>query len=133
MPDLWLGFQKDLQFSPIGDLRLADGDDLARQRIIRRLLTPVRGYMWHLGYGAGLPQKIGNPTTQPIIQSLIQANIALESSVAKYPVPVIRVTVSPNGEVDIEIQYTDANTNQQVTLQFDASGIETINPTFATG
>jgi hypothetical protein len=133
MADLWLWFQRDLEFAPNSDLRLADGDDLARQRIIRRLLTPVRGYMWHLGYGAGLPQKIGNPTTQPIIQSLIQANIALESSVARYPIPIIATSIYPNGEVLVKIQYTDANTNQQVTLQFDVGGIEQVNPTFATG
>jgi len=124
MADLDLDWGSDLSFTAGGDLALADNDDLTRQRIQRRLFTAVRGYLWHLEYGAGLPQKIGHSGTTTVIQSLIRANIALEASVAPYPLPQVTVTqdTSNPGLWVILIVYFDATLGEQVTLSFDTTG-----------
>lgn len=120
MPDCFLDFSDDLQVSPTGDLLMVDGDKLTQQRIVRRLSTAVNGYIWHLEYGAGLPQKIGKPSTQLAIQSLVRAHIVLESTVAKSPPPII--TVDPygiaTGAFVITIVYYSLITGKQQTLSF---------------
>lgn len=134
MADLYLDWNSDLQLTPGGDLKLVDGPDLTRQRIIRRLLTPVRGYLWHLEYGAGIPQKIGNVGTTTTIGALIRANISIEPSVASYPVPQISVqqgTAAP-GLFLIRIGYFDAVLGRQATLSFDTTG-QTIAPALLLG
>jgi hypothetical protein len=124
MADLNLDWGSDLSFTAGGDLALADNELLTRQRIQRRLFTAVRGYLWHLEYGAGLPQKIGHVGTTTIIQSLIRANIAIEASVAPYPLPQVTVTqdTSNPGLWVILIVYFDATLGEQVTLSFDTTG-----------
>jgi hypothetical protein len=139
MADLYHDFGNDLQVSPSGDLLLIDNlpqtgvaPDLSRQRIIRRLLTPVRGYIWHLEYGAGIPQKIGLPEQAGVIQALVAANIALEASVATYPPPITKVTQYDGGLFLISITYTDAQLGEQTTLVFDTTG-QISNPTLLLG
>jgi hypothetical protein len=124
MADLDLDWGGDLSFTAGGDLALADKEDLTRQRIQRRLFTAVRGYLFHLEYGAGLPQKIGHVGTSTVIHALIRANIALEASVASYPLPQITVTqdTSNPGLFVILIVYFDATLGEQVTLSFDTTG-----------
>jgi hypothetical protein len=96
MADVSLEWNGDFQASATGDLALADGDDLSRQQIIRRLMTAINGYVFHLDYGAGLPQKIGSPARQREIESVIRSQIALEASVdASKPVQ-IKVTEDQN-------------------------------------
>ena len=94
MADAALDWQGDLSLTASGDLAMVDGNDLVEQRIIRRLLTAIRGYTWHLDYGAGLPQRIGRVATAKNIQALVQANMKLEVTVATVPVPA--VTVDPD-------------------------------------
>lgn len=120
MPDAFLEWNGDFVASPSGGLLLASGDDFARQRIIRRLLTAVNGYIFHLDYGAGLPQKIGSPAFLPTLKSLIRSQIALESSVAPTPAPIIAVTQDKNnlGLYTISIKYTAAASGSPVTLSF---------------
>jgi len=122
--DLELDWGSDLTFTAGGDLALADNEMLPRQRIQRRLFTAIRGYLFHLEYGAGLPQKIGHVGTTTAIQSLIRANIALEASVASYPLPQVTVTqdTSNPGLFVILIVYFDATLGEQVTLSFDSTG-----------
>ena len=134
MADLALEWGGDLSFTPGGDLVLSDADILTRQRIQRRLFTAVRGYLWHLEYGAGLPQKIGNVGTTMVIQALVSANISLEASVASYPRPKVTVTESTAsyGLFIIEIDYFNATLGEQVTLSFDTSG-QTISPVLLQG
>ena len=124
MADLAATWRGDLAWAPGGDLLTADKGDLTRHRIVRRLLTAVRGYIWHLEYGAGLPQKIGHVGTTTTIESLIRANIALEASVATYPIPQIKVTASTSnyGLFVIAITYMDATLGEQVMLSFDTTG-----------
>ena len=129
MADLYADWKQDLQFAAGGDLLLIDNQpqpgiapDLSRQRILRRLLTPVRGYIWNLSYGAGIPQRIGSPEQAGVIQALVRANIALEASVATFPAPKVTVTEKSGGLFLISIIYTDAVLGVQMTLVFDTSG-----------
>lgn len=128
MADLNLDWGSDLSFTAGGDLALADNDFLTRQRIERRLFTAVRGYLWHLEYGAGLPQKIGHVGTTTVIESLVMANISIEASVASYPVPKIKVTqdTSNPGLFVIQIGYYDNTLGEQVTLSFDTTGQQVV-------
>jgi hypothetical protein len=118
MPDLWLEWNDDFQISASGGLLLADGDDFARQRIERRLFTARQGYIWDQAYGAGLPQKIGRPASVAALTALVRSQIALESSVAPFPAPVIQVEADANqlGLFTISIHYTSAATGEPVTL-----------------
>lgn len=116
MADIWLGWGKDFLVSARGGLVIAEGDDEARQRLMRRLFTAVNGYIWHPEYGAGLPQKIGDPWTPSDIEAICRAQIALEQAVAINPPPIVNVTAGPNvpGLVSIDVQYTSALTGQSV-------------------
>ena len=116
MPDIALEWGGDFSFDNTGDLQLVDGDAYVRQKIERRLCTAVRSYIYHLDYGAGLLQQIGLAPSLSTITSLVRAQIALEESVAPSPAPIITVTKGLGGAFIIEIQYTDANTKQQVAL-----------------
>jgi hypothetical protein len=134
MADLNLEWGGDLAFTAGGDLALADSDILTRQRIERRLFTAVRGYLWHLEYGAGLPQKIGHVGTSTLLQALVRANIALEASVAPYPLPQITVTQDSTntGLFVILIVYYNATLGEQVTLSFDTTG-QQVSPVLLLG
>jgi hypothetical protein len=120
MPDLSHEFGQDLQLSATNDLLTNDGVDLGRQRIIRRLLTAVKGYLWHLTYGAGVPQMVGKPYAVSVVASFIRAQIKQEASVAASPPPKITVTQILNG-VSCTILYYDSGTGKQKTLSFDAT------------
>lgn len=121
MADLDLDWGGDLALTADGDLALVDGDDMVQQRIIRRLLTAVNGYVWHPEYGAGLPQRIGRVARARDIQALVRASIALEETVAKTPVPLITVNQDTTvlGLFLIGITYTDAATGTSVSLSFE--------------
>src|SRR5215469_6503831 len=114
MPDIALDWGGDFSFDNTGDLLLIDGDPYVRQKIERRLCTAVLSYIYHLDYGAGLLQQIGMAPSLSTIQSLVHSQIALEESVAPSPSPVITVTRALGGAYYIAINYTDANTKQQV-------------------
>ncbi len=120
MPDLSLEWNDDFVVSPSGGLSLASDNDFARQRIERRLLTAVRGYIWALDYGAGLPQKIGSPAQQSEIQALVASQVALESSVAPSPPPVVKVYEDAQDAslYYISITYTAAANGEPVTMTF---------------
>jgi hypothetical protein len=121
MADLWAEWNDDFQASATGDLLLADDDDMARQRITRRILTAVNGYIFHLEYGAGLPQRIGAPARQTQILAIVRSQIALETSVRQNPAPTVDVTVDANnpGLFTVKIQYVSAKTG--TTISFSVS------------
>jgi hypothetical protein len=119
MADLDLQWKGDMAFDPTGDLLLADGDDMVRQRIERRLFTGIQAYIFHQEYGAGLPDRIGRVARARDIQSLVAANIALETSVSPVPVPVTTVDETTPGLFVIGIVYTDAATGTSVSLNFE--------------
>ncbi len=121
MPDLYLDWKDDFQLTAGGDLRLSTDDESARQRIIRRLFTAVRGYVWHVEYGAGLIQRIGNVATVANIAAICRAQLKLEQAVAQVPIPSINVRESTvnQGLFIISISYTSSKSNKTVALKFE--------------
>jgi hypothetical protein len=119
MADLYLEWQGDFQVDPTGDLFMIDGDVEVRQRLERRLFTAVQGYVWHPEYGAGLPQKIGDPWTVESIRSVVATQLGLEASVAPNPPAQLTVQASPNdpGLIGISIKYWDAATGVSVSFE----------------
>jgi hypothetical protein len=120
MPDVENLWGNDLTLTPSGDLQLVDGDDLTRERLIRRLMTNVRGYIWHTTFGAGIPQRIGDVVDVNLIAGVVGAQVRKEATVASQPAPQITVTPILNG-VSVWIKYWSSVTGKQVALTFDAS------------
>lgn len=118
MPDLNLEWRGDLSFGPSNDLAVVDGDDFVRQRIERRLFTAVQGYVFHLEYGAGVPQKIGELYQPHDIAAIIRGQMLLEDSVAQDPPPRIQAWTSPEiqGGMIVRIDYTEAASGRQIGL-----------------
>ena len=114
MADFWLAWGGDFIVSATGGLVMAEGDDEAQQRLFRRLCTAVLGYVWHTEYGAGIPQKVGDPWSQTYIQALCMSQINMEAAVAVSPPPVIGVAEILPGLVSIDVQYISALTGQAV-------------------
>ena len=114
MTDYWLNWQDDFRVSPQGGLMLVDGDDEVRQRLMRRLFTAVEGYIWHPEYGAGLPQKIGDPWQPTQIEAICRDQVSQEASVAANPPPRVGVAEIIPGMISIDIQYTSAQTGAAV-------------------
>lgn len=109
---------EDIAVSETGDLGTVDGTDMTLQCILRRLMTPANGYIWHPEYGAGVPQMIGRPMSVTDIEAICRQQIMLEASVAKNPIPQVTVTKIANG-VNCHILFWLADTGQQQTLTFD--------------
>lgn len=120
MPDIAHWFGDDLALSSSGDLAIVDGIDLGNQRIVRRLMTAVEGYLWHLDYGAGIPQRIGDPHDLAAIEALVTSQIYLEASVSRAHPPIIKVEPILGG-VFVSISYTIARTQLQTSIEFDVS------------
>lgn len=122
MPDLAHQWGSDLSLSPTGDLALADGADLTRQRLLRRLLTNPGDYIWHLDYGAGLPAFVGQPGNPPGIESLVRGQTLQEPGVATAPQPMISVApilgAGPTGGLSLSLRYADAATDSTQSLSF---------------
>lgn len=124
--DIYLNYKEPLQLKANGDFQLVSGPELTQQRIIRRLMTVARTYIWHPEYGAGLPQYVGKPVDQAIIkemQGLILSQLFLEDAVAKSPAPTVTVTQDPTNFSNfiIDIQYYDSVSNQLFFLNFNVS------------
>ncbi len=120
MKDLYHYVGNDLAASATGDLQTVDGAIKGQQRILRRLLTNPKSYIWHPEYGAGLPSYIGALIDLPKIRALIRGQMLLEAAVAKTPEPVIDLQVIPEG-LSAQIQYVDAVTKQAQTLSFSVT------------
>ena len=120
MPDLDHLWGNDLSTSSTGDLALVDGADLTTERIIRRLMTAVQGYIWHLSYGAGVPQRIGDTLDVDVITGVVTDQVLKEATVARDPAPIITVTPILNG-VFVSIVYSSSITGQQISLSFDVN------------
>jgi phage baseplate assembly protein W len=118
MADISHSMGVDLSLSATGDLLVASGDALTKQRVLRRLLTNAGDYIWHLAYGAGLGQMVGQPTNHAAIENIIRSQIFAESAVAQVPAPIVTTTVNADGTVMTTIQYADAVTGASSTLTF---------------
>lgn len=118
--DLFNNIGTDLSVSSTGDLLLASGLQLSEQRVLRRLLTAINGYIWDTTFGASLPSFVGQPGTSTNVSqltSLITSQIFLEDTVAKYPAPVISLQPIQQG-LFCQITYTYIPTNQPIVLTF---------------
>jgi len=126
MPDLFHQWGSDLSLSPTGDLALANGPDLTRQRVLRRLLTNQGDYIWQLDYGAGLPGFVGQPANPAGIAALVRGQIFQEPSVAQTPEPVINVSPvlgsGPTGGLALALRYADAASDATQSLSFTVGG-----------
>jgi len=126
MPDLSHQWGSDLSLSPTGDLALADGPDLTRQRVLRRLLTNQGDYIWHLDYGAGLPGFVGQPDNSPGIAALVRGQIFREPGVSQAPEPVISVSPTlgngPTSGLALSLRYADSGTQTTQSLSFTMEG-----------
>lgn len=118
MPDLAHEFGADLQAGPTGDLALADGAALGRQRVLRRLLTNPGDYIWHPTYGAGLARFVGQPASASRIRAVVRSQIFREAAVARSPEPVVEVRAGDDGRVFVSIRYADAYSGATQSLSF---------------
>ena len=113
-------FSSDLQLGATGDLLVADGALESQQRVLRRLLTNPRDYLWEPLYGAGLPGYIGQPLDRSAVAALITSQMYLESDVSHDPQPQVALQQIPNG-ISCQITYTSADTGRPVLLNFDVT------------
>ena len=126
MPDISHQWGSDLSLSPTGDLALADGPLLTRQRLLRRLLTNRGDYIWQLGYGAGLPGFVGQPANSSGIAALVRGQMFKEPGVATAPAPDIEVSPmigsGSTGGLALSLRYADADTSATQALSFTVEG-----------
>jgi hypothetical protein len=121
MPDAALLWGGDLGLSATGDLSLARGTDLGQQRVLRRLLTNAGDYMWHLQYGAGLGQFVGQAGAAASAQGVVYRQIFSEAVVSRQPAPVVTAAVADDGCLTMRIQYVDAANGGLQSLSFSMS------------
>jgi phage baseplate assembly protein W len=120
MTEIFQYFGSDVVLSANGDLLAADTPIGSRQRVLRRLLTNPKDYLWQPGYGAGLPSYIGLPLDEAALSALIKAQMYLEADVSHDPEPDVTLTQIPNG-ISAQITYTSVDTGLPVLLNFDVT------------
>ena len=116
MADISHIWGSDIALGPAGDLALATGLEEGRQRVLRRLLTTLRNYIWHLEFGGSLPTMVGQPADAYAIEGVVRLQMSLEACVAAVPEPGVSVSTDGQGGTFLLITYTDAGTGQQVSL-----------------
>ena len=112
MADLSHTWGGDLTLSQTGDVALSDGPQGGTERVLRRLLTNPGGYLWHLGYGAGLAVYVGTPTAATSIAAAARRQLFLDGAVSADPPPVVGVSIDNAGSLFLQIRYADAATAQ---------------------
>lgn len=113
-------FGQDLTVNEKGGLTLVDSLDETNQRVMRRLLSAVRGYIWHLDYGAGLPQFVGDVRSNSKlgkIKSLVVSNVLKEETVAKTPTPTVKFDIIADG-IACTINYKSSINDKSYVLTF---------------
>lgn len=122
MPDAFHYFGNDLVVSASGDILVtSDSQTETTQRVLRRLFTNPGQYIWNLSYGAGLPARVGTPSSAAAISAIVTQQMTLEAGVAQSPPPTISVTSTPLGYCFTNVSYTDAVTNLVVPVTLPAS------------
>ena len=116
MADISHVWGSDVTLGPAGDLALVSGLEEGRQRVLRRLLTTLRNYIWHLDYGGSLPPMVGQPANAYAMEGVVRQQLALEACVAATPEPGVSVSTDGQGGTVLQITYTDAGTGQTVSL-----------------
>lgn len=110
----------DLSLNDTGDLAIADGTLRGQQRVLRRLMTCLQQYVWHLDYGAGVPKFIGELLDVPLITSVIRNQMSLEEAVDQSTAPAITIKPSTDG-IFCRIVYADATTQTVQVLNFEVT------------
>ncbi len=121
MPDLAHQWGSDLSVASTGDLATVDTDTWTQERILRRLLTNLGGYIWQPGYGGGLPAMIGTPVLLGQIQGIVTAQMALETAVDQTQPITVNVVTNNTGTVSLTVTYTDAASGLVTTLSLPPS------------
>lgn len=125
MADLFQWYGSDFEVDVNGDLMPVSGATWTQQRIVRRLLTPPKTYLFHPEYGAGLGRFIGenlSPDLYQEIRNLIVTQIFLEAAVAKNPKPIVTLSilnVLENTVLNVAIEYFDLIDQKTVYLSFN--------------
>ncbi len=122
MADISMVWSGDLLISPTGDLATVSGLELGTQRVLRRLQTNPRDYIWNPEYGAGLAQFIGRPIDPAGIEALIRDQMTLEAAVATTPEPAIAVQSDVGGKLYAQIRYVDTDTASAAALTINVPG-----------
>ena len=117
--DIFHVWGRDVAFAPRRDLSTASGAIEAEQRLYRRLMTNLLGYVWSPGYGAGLPAFVGQPVHADTAKAVIVEQCSLEPGISS---PV--VTLEPQGTdtLLVSIAYVYAPTGQAGSLNFGLGG-----------
>ena len=110
MPDLEMSWSGDLSVSATGDLAVVSDPNLGTERVLRRLMTNPRDYIWNPDYGAGLGQFVGRPVDLAGVEALIRTQMSLETAVSSTPEPVISVSSDVAGRLYLQIRYEDSET-----------------------
>jgi hypothetical protein len=118
--DLQHEWRSDLVTNSTGDLALTTNGLRGQQRLLRRLLTNLGDYIWHLDYGGGLGSYVGECADVSGLAAIIKSQMLLESSVSWSPEPRISVTQpAPGGEsLCVQIQYMSVEISMTEVLVF---------------
>lgn len=112
---------EDLALGPTGDLGRVNGPVRSEQRVLRRLMTNLREYIWQPEYGGSLPARIGSLINLGSIGTQIRGQMLLEASVARIPAPTVAVREIAKG-VAVGVTYTSLPDRQPVSLSFNLTG-----------
>ncbi len=115
----------DLDVSPSGDLAVATGSPAVTQRVLRRLLTNPKTYIWNLSYGAGLPGFIGTTAANGQIEAVVRSQIMREPAIARSPAPTVSVSdlkAPGTGAFEVSILYTEDPSGQQNLVSIPITG-----------
>jgi hypothetical protein len=118
MYDIFHEWGSDLAVGNGGDLALATGSDVIKQRVCRRLLTNPADYLWSLDYGGGLGQFVGLPANRADIEAIIVNQLLLETAVPTTPDPQVTITSADvgNGFITASITYSDPMSQRPLTF-----------------
>jgi hypothetical protein len=108
----------DLSVGSSGDINVAPASIEVQQRLIRRLLTNPGDYVWHVEYGAGLGNYVGQQYSPNLIEGAVLNQIQLEPLIAATPAPLVRTELSRTGPfstISLSVQYQVSGASAPVT------------------
>ena len=117
MSDISHTFGYDLDISDTGDIAIASGSNIGKQRITRRLCTNPGDYIFWADYGAGLPQRIGSTDTLNDITSVILEQMKMEAAISQSPTPSVKMQTLTDNTKKIIIQYSDSTTDETTFME----------------
>lgn len=122
MTDISHTMGSDLSFGPTGALVLASGLTETTQRVARRLVTNLGGYIWQITYGGSFPKFVGATVTADQIQAIAQQQMLLEPSVLQSPPSTVTTSVDQTGNITAIITFTTAEGAQSLIVPISNAG-----------